>query len=79
MFVFNLNTDITLSIPLQIGMSFAFSGQFLTHRQHGPVQSDDLDKNPFFNVASHGNQKLFSHLRCSFKRNINELNENIAS
>ena len=68
MFIFRLNKDSTISLPLQSGLSFVFSGLFLTHRQNYPNHLQN-NQETFYNVASYGNTKLFNHLRCSFQRN----------
>ena len=63
MFLFQLHKDTTISLPLQSGLSFAFSGLFLTHRQNYPNHLQ-VNTETFYNVASYGNKKLFNHLQC---------------
>ena len=66
-FLFNLTGNDSLNIPLKPGVSFMFSGLFLTHRQNKSIEvtaKNDI----FFNIASYGNKRLFHHLR----KTINE-------
>ena len=69
-FIFQLNNGISITFPLQGGLSFVFSGLFLTHLQHYPNHQGNNDES-FYNMASYGNKKLLCHLRCSFIRNGN--------
>ena len=54
--------------------SFIFSGTMLTHRQFsmdGYMNKKKRESlNPYFNIASYGNEKLFRHIRTSLNRNI---------
>ena len=70
-FLFKLNDNTLVSLPLTPNLSFLFSGTFLTHRQEG---NDYADKSapPFVNLSSYSNHKLFTHIRKSFLRNINK-------
>ena len=73
-FLFRLNNSNCLSIKMNPGISFLFSGTMLTHRQccvDGYRENDiPTHGNIFFNIASYGNEKLFCHLRKSFERII---------
>ena len=66
-FLFMLSDKQYINIPLTEGVSFIFSGMFLTHRQN-KYTIDDSIRGDFFNIASYGNKRLFSHLRKSFKK-----------
>ena len=70
MFIFQLNSDKSITLPLKVGLSLIFSGLFLTHYQHYPNHQGNNDE-PCYNGASYGNTKLLSHLHCSFTRNGN--------
>ena len=66
-FIFKLSEQYHVSIPMAIGISILFSGQFLCHRQsqpHTSVVGDDV----FFNFSSYGNLRLFRHIKNSFDR-----------
>ena len=67
-FLFRFNEKKYCSIQLSIGMSFIFSGTYLTHRQYANV-NDDMNISDFFNVASYGNKRLFCHLNKSLHLN----------
>lgn len=67
-FLFQLTENKRLNIPLHQGVSFIFSGVFLTHRQHR-VQDNSVLHDNFFNVASYGNKRLFNHIKKSFNNN----------
>ena len=67
-FLFKLNHNNLLSLPLTPDLSLLFSGTFLTHRQKGNYSQDKSSK-PFVNLSSYGNQRLFTHIRKSFFRN----------
>ena len=69
-FLFHLNTENICQLSLNEDISLLFSGLCLSHKQIYdvlPVKDDDL----FINLSSYGNQKLFTHLRKLFSRNIN--------
>ena len=70
-FLFKLNDDTLVSLPLTPNLSFLFSATFLTHRQEGSEYADK-SKQPFVNLSSYSNHKLFTHIRKSFFRNINK-------
>ena len=66
-FLFHLTGKKNLNIPLYPGVSFLFSGAFLTHRQHRiehVLSSNDI----YFNIASYGNKRLFNHIKKSFNK-----------
>ena len=67
-FLFNLTGKKNLNLPLYPGVSFLFSGAFLTHRQH--CNDDVSSKNDvFFNIASYGNKRLFNHIKKTYNKN----------
>jgi len=67
-FLFHLTAKKYMSIPLYPGVSFIFSGTFLTHRQHR-LEKTELNKEKFFNIASYGNKRLFNHIKKSYNNN----------
>ena len=73
-FQFKLNNDNCIAIPMINQTSFIFSGTMLTHRQFsmdGYMNKKKRESlNPYFNIASYGNEKLFRHIRTSLNRNI---------
>lgn len=75
-FLFKINEETCFSIKMQDQISFFFNGTTLTHKQFclDGYKNDQHYKNiePFFNISSYGNEKLFRHLRLSLDR-INKL------
>ena len=70
-FVFKIDEERELSLPLVNGVSFLYNATFLTHRQrYDAILKKDEPR--FFNISSYSNEKLFNHLRLSFKRTINK-------
>ena len=67
-FLFKLTNNQSINISLKPGISFMFSGLFLTHRQNKSKVTQH-DKMPFFNMASYGNKRLFHHIRKTYNRN----------
>ena len=65
-FLFELQEKSTIGIQLDPGLSFIFSGKYLTHRQ----VIDDRTKNngDFVNIASYGNQRLYNHIKTTINR-----------
>ena len=55
-FLISLTEKKILNIPLHSGISFVFSAQFLTHRQHRNAYIYSNDDDVVFNVASYGNK-----------------------
>ena len=74
-FLFNINENTTIGFKMSQSTSFIFNGTMLTHRQ---FCQDGYEKesikgkkiNDFFNIACYGNQRLFNHLRHSFRREL---------
>ena len=71
-FLFKINKYTTLTLKMNPGLSFFFSAKFLTHRQERSQTTPVQEQEPFYNLSSYGNGKLFRHCRCSFQRNIME-------
>ena len=70
-FVFKIDEERELFLPLVNGVSFLYNATFLTHRQtYNAVLKKDEPR--FYNISSYSNEKLFNHLRLSFKRMINK-------
>ena len=68
-FIFQLQKHLNISYKLKYGVSFMFSGKFLTHSQqctHPIHEKDDL----FFNLAAYGNKRLYNHINKSFERRV---------
>ena len=73
-FLFKINKTKTIGFKLFQKCSFIFNGTMLTHRQF----SEDGYENEeyrngvsnFYNVACYGNQRLYNHLRKSFRREL---------
>ena len=66
-FIFKIQNKLNISLPLIEGTTILFSGKLLTHRQTCNV-FECTDDELFFNFASYGNKKLYSHIRQSFIR-----------
>jgi hypothetical protein len=69
-FIFQISQRHHISIKLTPGVSFLFSGMYLTHRQNMCNNTSSCVPSHFFNVASYGNKRLFAHIR----KTINKLN-----
>ena len=66
-FIFKLSNTELINLNLIPGVSFIFSGMYLTHRQN--KNRDETSTNDvFFNVASYGNKRLFNHIRKSINK-----------
>ena len=70
MFIFKLNENKNITLSLGNSCSFLFSGKFLSHRQQTATNLNEGEY--FYNIASYGNKKLFSHIKSSFKRELND-------
>ena len=66
-FLFKLSSKQSLNISLKSGVTFMFSGLFLRHRQNKSHESTKTQE-PFFNMASYGNKRLFYHLRKTLNK-----------
>ena len=66
-FRFKLNKSTEVMLPMKCNVSFLYNANFLTHRQEYTIDRDK-DGYRFYNISTYANQKLFSHLRHSFKR-----------
>ena len=73
-FLFQINDNMTFGFKLQKKSTFIFNGTMLTHLQfseNGYLDKNDRDDiNYFYNIACYGNQRLFNHMRKSFRRNL---------
>ena len=49
------------------GVSFMFSGKYMTHKQYCNVDAHPRE-NCFVNFGSYGNERLYRHIRKSFDR-----------
>ena len=67
-FSFRINEKLEIQLKMIEHLSFIFSAALLTHRQECDGNEDHI----FFNLASFCNKKLFSHMKKSFDRVINE-------
>ena len=71
-FLFQINSNNCLGFEMKSGISFVFSGFMLTHKQFSMDGHMDYkhreQMDPFYNIASYGNEKLFRHMRISFSR-----------
>ena len=68
MFLLRINDKITYAFPLTHNLSFVYSGNFVTHRQHCD-SSAYTDGSLFYNIVCYGNKRLYSHVKQSFLRN----------
>ena len=65
-FMFELMDKYTLGIKMEAGLSFIFSGKYLTHRQVIPDSTSKQGN--FINVASYGNKRLYNHIKSTVRR-----------
>ena len=65
-FLFELQNNSIFGIQLQPGLSFIFSGKYLTRRQS--IDDKTTDDGEFINIASYGNQRLYNHIKSTIKR-----------
>lgn len=61
-FIFKLREKENIGIKLIRGTSFIFTGKCLTHRQNCSKLISNND-GLFFNFASYGSHKLYSHIK----------------
>ena len=71
-FNFCFNNRNNLSIYMNSGVSFMFSGLLLKHKQY---KYNSNENDVFYNFASYGNQRLLSHLKQTLYRLINKYNK----
>ena len=67
-FNFNFNDRHNLSLSLNSGVSFMFSGLCLKHKQ---CKFNLHDNELFYNFSSYGNKRLLNHLKQTLDRIIN--------
>ena len=65
-FLFELQDSLTIGIKLEPGLSFIFSGKYLTHRQ--AIDDRTINHGDFVNLASYGNKRLYNHIKSTIKR-----------
>ena len=69
-FIFKINEQQNITLPLTSDVTFFYNASFLTHRQsYTPTETKDSHK--FFNISSYANEKIFNHLLLSFERSNN--------
>ena len=69
-FIFKINEQQNITLPLTSDVTFFYNASFLTHRQsYTPTETKDSHK--FYNISSYANEKIFNHLRLSFERSNN--------
>ena len=66
-FIFQINPKQNIAIGMNMKLSFTFSGNFLTHRQHCNATINQ-DNSQFVNIACYGNNMLYSHIKASISR-----------
>ena len=73
-FLFQINDDTIFGFKLHKKSTFVFNGTMLTHRQYnenGYIDKKERDNiNHFYNIACYGNQRLYNHMRKSFRRSL---------
>ena len=67
-FMIHINKHMVISLPLYQNLTFLYSGKFITHRQYCDNNCYS-NGSLFYNIGSHGNKIIYSHLRQSFLRN----------
>ena len=72
MFLFELKKGDTIGIKMCHGISFMFSGKYLSHRQ-AHNESNSKKNSVFVNIASYGNEKLYNHIKKTIGRKANSL------
>ena len=65
-FITQLMTNHNIGIKLEPGMTFLFSGKYLTHMQ-GYNNNITTSTSNFINIASYGNARLYYHLKGTIK------------
>ena len=74
-----LNETTTVALKMLPKSSFFFSGTMITHRQFCEDGHEDeaarKKQAHFYNIACNGNERLFHHLRESFKKKIDKKNK----
>lgn len=66
-FIAQLMDNHNIGIKLEAGMTFMFSGKYLTHRQ-SCNNNITASNSTFVNIASYGNERLYNHLKSTLKR-----------
>ena len=71
-FLFDLKKGETVGVKMVYGISFMFSGKYLTHRQ-AHNESTANKNSVFVNLASYGNSKLYNHIKKTIERKVNSI------
>ena len=73
-FVLKINETSNIAFKMIPKSSFMFSGSMITHRQFSEDGYEDVKVRKgishFYNIACYGNERMFHHLRQSFRRNL---------
>ena len=70
-FRLQLQEKHNLTLSYDYHLSFIFSGYYITHNQTAPDKSFNTNY-PFINMSSYSNKNVFSHMRTSLLRKLNE-------
>ena len=66
-FLFQINDEKTIRIPMNERMVFMYSGYMLSHHQ---VLEKNQSDTTFINLATYGNKRLFHNMMSSFRRDV---------
>ena len=66
-FITQLMDNHDIGIKCDEGVSFLFSGKYLTHRQSCNNNTTSCEST-FISIASYGNARLYNHLKITIKR-----------
>ena len=71
-FLFELKKGETVGIKMSCGISFMFSGKYITHCQ---AHNESISKknSVFVNIASYGNAKLYNHIKKTIERKVHSI------
>ena len=71
-FLFQINPGTIYALKMSENICFLFHGGLLTHRQFSQDGYEDKkvrdSKATFFNIPCYGNERLYKHIKMSFKR-----------
>ena len=67
-FLFQINDDTTICVPMHERMAFMHSGFMLSH--HQVLEKKHRSNTTFINLATHGNKRLFHNMMSSFRRDL---------
>ena len=66
-FLFQIKKGETIGIKMWDGISFMFSGKYLSRRQ-AHNETTTTKNSLFFNIASYGNEMLYNHIKRTINR-----------